>query len=84
MSRLRWTADREMTLILSTWGYQTNPGFDYVMQTSGGMGQMMMGSTCGQRSAVPLIFWRTIQGTGSSLPQFAAYAGWTSYRRGIC
>ncbi|WP_206915801.1 multicopper oxidase family protein [Alicyclobacillus suci] len=38
-----YPADREMTLILSTWGYQTNPGFDYGMQTSGGMGQMMMG-----------------------------------------
>ncbi len=35
--------DRDMTLTLSTWGYQSNPEFDYGMQASGGMGQMMMG-----------------------------------------
>ncbi|WP_067620408.1 multicopper oxidase domain-containing protein [Alicyclobacillus acidiphilus] len=33
-----YPADRDMTLILSTWGYQSNPGFDYGMQASGGMG----------------------------------------------
>lgn len=35
-----YPAARELTLVLSTWGYQSNPGFDYGMQMSGSMGMM--------------------------------------------
>lgn len=50
-----YPASREATLMFSTWGYQSNPGLDYGMQTSGGMGQMMMGSGSMMSSSQGLI-----------------------------